>query len=51
MAELAAHLTDHVLGGRPVRQWVLTLPHRLRYTLAWDHDPSPSSHAAFGQLA
>ena len=22
----------------PVRQWVLTLPHRLRYRLAWDHD-------------
>ena len=21
----------------PVRQWVLTLPHRLRYRLAWDH--------------
>ncbi len=37
MAELAAHLTDHVLGGLPVRQWVLTLPHRLRYALAWDH--------------
>ncbi len=38
MAELAAHLTDHVLGGLPVRQWVLTLPHRLRYALAWDHE-------------
>jgi putative transposase len=21
----------------PVRQWVLNLPHRLRYVLAWDH--------------
>jgi hypothetical protein len=21
----------------PVRQWVLTLPYRLRYLLAWDH--------------
>ena len=30
MAEQAAHLTDGVLGGLPVRQWVLTLPHRLR---------------------
>jgi hypothetical protein len=38
MAELAAHLTDHVLGERPVRQWVLTLPHRLRYALAWNHE-------------
>jgi len=37
MAELAGHLTDHVLGGLPVRQWVLTLPHRLRYAAAWDH--------------
>jgi hypothetical protein len=37
MAELAAHLADGVLGGLPVRQWVLTLPHRLRYALAWDH--------------
>ncbi|MBI2963887.1 MAG: transposase zinc-binding domain-containing protein, partial [Deltaproteobacteria bacterium] len=37
MADLAAHLTDDVLGGLPVRQWVLTLPHRLRYVLAWDH--------------
>lgn len=26
-----------MLGGLPVRQWVLTLPHRLRYALAWDH--------------
>jgi hypothetical protein len=38
MADLAAHLTDDVLGGLPVRQWVLTLPHRLRYALAWDHE-------------
>jgi hypothetical protein len=37
MAELAAHLVDGVLGSLPVRQWVLTLPYRLRYALAWDH--------------
>ena len=37
MAELSAHLVDGVLGGLPVRQWVLTLPYRLRYALAWDH--------------
>lgn len=37
MATLAAHLTDAVLGGLPVRQWVLSLPYRLRYSLAWDH--------------
>jgi len=38
MAERAAHLVDHVLPDVPVRQWVLSLPHRLRYQLAWDHD-------------
>jgi len=37
MAEMAAHLVDGVLGGLPVRQWVLTLPYRLRLALAWDH--------------
>jgi len=36
MAVLAAHLVDGVLGDLPVRQWVLTLPHRLRYALAYD---------------
>jgi hypothetical protein len=38
MAERAAHLVDRVLPDVPVRQWVLSLPHRLRYLLAWDHD-------------
>jgi hypothetical protein len=28
---------DHVFPVVPVRQWVLSLPHRLRYVLAWDH--------------
>ena len=37
-AERAAHLVDHVLPDVPVRQWVLTLPHRLPYLLAWRHD-------------
>src|SRR5216117_1334120 len=37
MAELAADLVDAVLPHVPVRQWVLTLPYRLRYLLAWDH--------------
>lgn len=36
MAERAAHLLDHVLPDVGVRQWVLTLPFRLRYRLAWD---------------
>ena len=37
MAEHAASLVDEVLPRVPVRQWVLTLPYRLRYRLAWDH--------------
>lgn len=37
MAERAAPLVDHVFPAVPVRQWVLTLPHALRYRLAWDH--------------
>ena len=38
MTERAAHLVDNVLPEVPVRQWVLSLPHRLRYVLAWDHE-------------
>jgi len=38
MAERAAHLVDQVLPADvPVRQWVLSVPHRLRYRLAYDH--------------
>ena len=37
MAERAAHLVDHVFPPVPVRQWVLSLPPRIRYVLAWDH--------------
>ena len=37
-AERAAHLVDHVFPNVPVRQWVLSLPYRLRYRLAWDQD-------------
>jgi Putative transposase/Transposase zinc-binding domain len=38
MAERAAHLVDRVFPDVPVRQWVLSVPYRLRYRLAWDHD-------------
>ncbi|MES9858751.1 MAG: transposase zinc-binding domain-containing protein [Sedimenticola sp.] len=31
MAETAAHLVDHLFPQVPVRQWVITLPKRLRY--------------------
>jgi hypothetical protein len=35
MAERAASLVDEVLPQVPVRQWVLTLPYRLAWDLAW----------------
>jgi hypothetical protein len=38
MAERAAHLLDHDFPDMPVRQWVLSLPYRMRYQLAWNHD-------------
>ena len=34
MADSAAHLVDHVLPDRPVRQWVLSVPYQLRYLFA-----------------
>jgi hypothetical protein len=33
MAETAAHLVDHVFPPLPVRQWVLSVPKRLRWYL------------------
>jgi Putative transposase len=35
MTERAAYLVDAVLPWVPVRQWVLTMPYRLRYQMAW----------------
>ena len=37
MTAHAAQLVEAVLPWVPVRQWVLTLPYRLRYRLAWEH--------------
>ncbi|TMB09053.1 MAG: hypothetical protein E6J71_28585 [Deltaproteobacteria bacterium] len=37
MAEQAAHLVEALLPHVPVRQSVLSVPHRLRYRLAFDH--------------
>src|SRR5713226_7603589 len=37
MTERAGHLVDAVLPWVPVRQWVLTVPYRLRYQMAWHH--------------
>jgi hypothetical protein len=36
MAETAAHLVEHVVPHVPVRQWVLSVPKRLRYFLHRD---------------
>ena len=36
MADTAAHLVDRVFPHVPVRQWVLSFPHALRYRLAYD---------------
>jgi hypothetical protein len=33
MAETAAHLVDHVIPPLPVRQWVRSVPKRLRWYL------------------
>jgi hypothetical protein len=33
MVETAAHLVDHVIPRVPMRQWVLTVPKRIRYFL------------------
>jgi hypothetical protein len=41
MAETAAHLADHVFLPLPVRQWVLSIPKRLRYFL--QHEPEAIS--------
>ena len=41
MIETAAHLVDHIFPKAPVRQWVLSLPKRLRYFLY--HNPKVTS--------
>jgi len=41
MAETAAHLVDHVIPPLPVRQWVLSVPKRLRWYL--EHEPQALS--------
>jgi hypothetical protein len=42
MAETAAHLVDHVFPPLPVRQWVLSVPKRLR----WYLEPEPQALSA-----
>ncbi|MCX4240579.1 transposase, partial [Paraliomyxa miuraensis] len=47
MAETAANLSDHVIPEVPVRQWVVSLPHRIRYRLAYDHEACTLALRAF----
>ena len=47
MNESALHLVDSVIGDVPVRQWVLSLPHPLRYLLAYDKGLCTEVLAAF----
>ncbi|MBU1655145.1 MAG: transposase zinc-binding domain-containing protein [Gammaproteobacteria bacterium] len=47
MAETAAHLADHVLPRVPVRQWVLSVPKRLRYHLQHDREALNSALRIF----
>jgi len=36
MADMASHLVDEVLPEVPIRQWVCSLPWRLRYAMGYD---------------
>ena len=36
MSDIAAHLVDEVLPEVSIRQWVCTLPWKLRYAMAYD---------------
>ena len=36
MVDTAAWLVDRVLPDTPVRQWILALPHRIRFLCAYD---------------
>jgi hypothetical protein len=40
---------DGILPHVPVRQWVLSLPHRLRYLVAWDHELCRSVLAVYAR--
>jgi hypothetical protein len=38
MCDFAAHLRENVMPRAPVRQWVLTVPHGLRFSMAFNPD-------------
>jgi hypothetical protein len=44
MMSITRHVMDAVLPHVPVRQWVLSLPHALRYRVAYDQDLCTALH-------
>jgi hypothetical protein len=48
MAQTAAHLVDRVIPPVPVRQWVISVPKRLRCFLA--DRPNPNAVAALTRI-
>src|SRR5262245_50112857 len=50
MTGQGAHLVDSVLPWVPVRQWVLTVPYRLRYRMAFDHGLSRAVLGVFTRV-
>ena len=47
MTAQAQHLVEQVLPVAPVRQWVLTLPHPLRYRVGYDAELGRAIHGIF----
>ena len=50
MAETAAHLVDRVPPHVPMRQWVLSVPHGLRYRMAYHADLLSSVMRIFSRV-
>lgn len=50
MAETAALLADEVLPARPLRQWVLSLPHALRFLLGTNPHSLTPAHRGTGAV-
>jgi hypothetical protein len=52
MMERASHLVDHVFPADvPVRQWMLSVPHRLRYRLSTSALTHPLARESRSRLA
>jgi hypothetical protein len=49
MMSLSRHVMDAVLPYVPTRQWVLTLPHALRYRVAYDQHLCTAVHRALAR--